>query len=131
MLLKVVYQIYLKIEEDKKEHLHKNAMKLPEEKELAEKLLTGFEFFSDLLGRINSKLDHTLLEVTNVVKPFKEYSKQLEDVFNTEAQKDFISFIKIIRDYIDESINLHNDNSLRYFIDFIQTESAKMEKKWA
>ena len=63
--------------ENKKDAMHKQGMKLPEEKELAEKLLTGFDYFGNLLGRINAKLDITVLDINNIIKPFEEYSRTI------------------------------------------------------
>lgn len=62
-------------------------MKFPEDRELIDKLLTGFQYFGDLLQRMNAKLDNACSDINKVSEPLTDYIEQIKSTLNTEAIK--------------------------------------------
>ena len=78
----------------------KAGIKLPDDKELAEKLLIGFEFFGDFLNRINAKVDENNLVIREITSPFKVYSDQLRETLSDSSKMDLLELIRLVKTII-------------------------------
>ena len=125
-----------KAKQEQEKSITEQGLTLPEQKELAEKLLTGFEFFSDFLHRMMTKVDENTLLLNDITKPYKQFAEELKGTLDSAARVDLLKMCTELESLFSELHNIYHFDAPGESVEALRLYSTikqtihNMREKW-